>query len=105
VELEGKKQLVMLVTSDKGLCGALNSVLVRPLQMELRNNRENIDVACIGGKGRNGLVTGYKENILMHVLGFGKTPVTFMEVIFFSFLFFSFFSSSFSRWRTLPTLS
>lgn len=47
---EGKKQLVLLVTSDKGLCGALNSTLVRPLQLELRSNAANMTVACLGVK-------------------------------------------------------
>ncbi len=78
--LEGKKQVVALVTSDKGLCGALNSTLVRPLQLELRANAANISVACIGVKGRNGLATSYRDSIWFHVSEFGKNPVTFMEV-------------------------
>lgn len=80
VSLEGKKQVVALVTSDKGLCGSLNSTLVRPLQLELRSNAANISVACIGVKGRNGLATSFRDNIWFHVAEFGKNPVTFMEV-------------------------
>jgi F-type H+-transporting ATPase subunit gamma len=55
--LEGKKQLVLLVTSDKGLCGALNSTLVRPLQLELRKNPGDISVACVGVKVTGGRIT------------------------------------------------
>jgi len=82
VDLEGKKQLVLLVTSDKGLCGSLNSVLVRPLQTELRDNGENMSVACIGVKGRNGLATSFKDSIMLHVSEFGKNPVTYMEAAY-----------------------
>ncbi len=77
--LEGKKQLVLLVTSDKGLCGALNSTLVRPLQLELRKSPGQIGVACVGVKGRNGLATSFRDSIVMHVSEFGKSPVSFME--------------------------
>ncbi len=80
--MEGKKQLVLLVTSDKGLCGALNSTLVRPLQQELRKNAANISVACIGVKGRNGLATSFRESVMLHVSEFGKNPVTFMEAAY-----------------------
>lgn len=80
INLEGKKQTVALVTSDKGLCGSLNSTLVRPLQLELRTNAANISVACIGVKGRNGLATSFRDNIWFHVAEFGKNPVTFAEV-------------------------
>ena len=82
VPVEGKKQLVLLVTSDKGLCGALNSTLVRPLQLELRRNAANVSVACIGVKGRNGLATSFRDSIRMHVSEFGKNPVTFMEAAY-----------------------
>merc|ERR1711991_266087 len=79
---EGKKQLVILVTSDKGLCGSLNSAMVRPLQTELKKNAENMKVAAIGNKGRNGLQTSYKQNMVLHVSDFGKSPVTYMEVAY-----------------------
>jgi len=79
---EGKKQLVLLVTSDKGLCGALNSTLVRPLQHELRKNGADMAVACIGVKGRNGLATSFRNSIMLHVSEFGKNPVTFMEAAY-----------------------
>ena len=82
VDTEGKKQLVLLVTSDKGLCGALNSQLTRPLQRELRANPDMMSVACIGVKGRNGLASSFKASIMLHVSEFGKNPVTFMEAAY-----------------------
>ncbi len=80
--LEGKKQLVLLVTSDKGLCGALNSTLVRPLQLELRKTPGQISVACVGVKGRNGLATSFRDSIMLHVSEFGKNPVSFLEAAY-----------------------
>jgi ATP synthase F1 gamma subunit len=80
MDLAGKKQVIAIITSDKGLCGSLNSTLVRPLQLELRQNAANISVACVGVKGRNGLATSFRDNIWFHVSEFGKNPVTFAEV-------------------------
>jgi hypothetical protein len=88
VPIEGKKQLILLVTSDKGLCGALNSTLVRPLQLALRKNAANMAIACIGVKGRNGL-TSFKDSIMLHVSDFGKNPVSFLETAYVTDLIFN----------------
>jgi len=77
---DGDRAWVVVITSDKGLCGSLNSQLVRPLQLEIREERDAFMVACLGAKGRNGLAAGYKENIWFHVSEFGKAPITFAEV-------------------------
>jgi len=52
-----KRALIVLVTSNKGLCGAFNSNLIRHLQQYIENNykelynNKNLDLYCIGKKG------------------------------------------------------
>lgn len=53
---EVKKQLVILVTSNRGLCGAFNNSLFKHVGAELENHSEmleagNIEFLCVGKKG------------------------------------------------------
>ncbi|MGE4232153.1 MAG: ATP synthase F1 subunit gamma [Bacteriovoracia bacterium] len=53
-ESEVKKILVILVTSDRGLCGAFNSNIIKTAQRFLKTNAskyEKLDFAFIGKKG------------------------------------------------------
>lgn len=79
-----QQQLIILVTSDKGLCGSLNSNLVRPIQAAMKdetfNNRTKI--ASMGTKGKNGFQGGNAKNLVFHAQEFGKTPITFLETSF-----------------------
>jgi len=50
---EGKKEniLLMLVTSNRGLCGAYNAQVIKKTILLLKNQNLNIDVVSIGKKG------------------------------------------------------
>lgn len=54
---EKKKVMVIVLTSDRGLCGALNSSIVRMTQRFIFDNQENfqVSVSTIGKKGLEGL--------------------------------------------------
>jgi F-type H+-transporting ATPase subunit gamma len=53
-----KKVMVIALTSDRGLCGALNSSVIRSVQrfiFDHENDFDQIDVAAMGKKGFEGL--------------------------------------------------
>jgi len=67
---------IIVVTSDKGLCGGLNTNVLRKTlsQMKLWNNEgEQIEVCCIGNKGL-GFMSRIGANITSQVVGLGDTP-------------------------------
>jgi F-type H+-transporting ATPase subunit gamma len=73
-EQDGARELVILVTTDKGLCGPLNTNLLR---LTMEQVGKDADFITIGNKGRQALVRA-KRNI---VADFSvKDPVAFLEV-------------------------
>lgn len=72
-EKEGGKELVLVITTDKGLCGGLNTNLMRAVQLQ---TPENATFVTIGSKGRRTLAR-LKRNLLadFHV----HDPVPFAE--------------------------
>lgn len=57
----GKRTLVLLITSDRGLCGGLNSNLVRKVVEEVKAlPKEDISIVSVGKKGRDMMMSmGY----------------------------------------------
>ena len=51
---EVKREALVLVTSDRGLAGAFNANIIRRAEEEiLKVGQENVDLICIGRKGRD----------------------------------------------------
>ena len=48
---EVKRRAIVLVTSDRGLCGAFNANLVRTVEQRLRERREPTTLILVGRKG------------------------------------------------------
>ncbi|MCB1244067.1 MAG: ATP synthase F1 subunit gamma [Verrucomicrobiales bacterium] len=71
---EGGRTLMLLITSDKGLCGAFNTNLLRKA---LDHVESDTDFVTVGAKGRQTLVR-LKKHLLadFHI----KDPVAFLEV-------------------------
>ena len=70
---DGDRDLVIVITTDKGLCGALNTNLLRQVSEQVDDSAEFVSV---GGKGRQTLAR-MKKNLVadFHV----KDPVSFAE--------------------------
>lgn len=67
---------IIVVTSDKGLCGGLNTNVLRRTLAEMKkwqNEGEEIEVCCIGNKGL-GFMSRIRANIISQVVGLGDTP-------------------------------
>jgi len=71
-----KKLGIILVTTDKGLCGALNTNLLRLVHSKMKEweaQGEQFEVCCIGNKGL-GFMIRLGANIVSQVVGLGDRP-------------------------------
>ena len=62
---EGKRHLLLIITSDKGLCGGFNGAIIRKTAQYLKDNDENENSLIVAGKKGNDI--------------FGNRPVTITE--------------------------
>jgi F-type H+-transporting ATPase subunit gamma len=54
VQRDGERRALLLVTSDKGLCGAFNTNLIREATKYLaKHGTQNVDLFVVGRKGRD----------------------------------------------------
>ncbi len=68
-----QRQLLVLVTADRGLCGAFNTNLIRAAQNYLEEHREReISILCVGRKGRDYFVRRPVKIIGEHINIFGR---------------------------------
>lgn len=49
---QAKRRLAILISSEKGLCGSLNTSLFKQFENEYADHKEELDVYVIGKKGR-----------------------------------------------------
>lgn len=53
-ERTGNRTLIVLMTSDKGLCGGFNANLIRAVQQYIRENtNQTVELVTVGRKGRD----------------------------------------------------
>jgi F-type H+-transporting ATPase subunit gamma len=74
--------LVVVVTSDRGLCGAFNSSVVRGARQFLRTlaaDGKTVKILCVGRKGRDQLRREYGRFILDTFEGIGRRHLAFGE--------------------------
>jgi len=67
---------IVLITSDKGLCGGLNSNVLRLVlgkMKELDSQKINFQATCIGNKGL-GFMQRAGAKVVSHVISLGDTP-------------------------------
>ena len=65
--LDNKIKLILVVTSDRGLCGAFNSSIVRKVKnqiVELESENISTKLICIGKKGAEILKNIYGEKVI-----------------------------------------
>lgn len=73
---KGNKTLVLVIATDKGLCGALNTNLLKKVNAELADEGE-VEFVTIGRKAAQGLARLKKELLADFAV---KDPATFAEV-------------------------
>lgn len=77
-----KKHLIVAVTSDRGLCGAIHTSIVKAIKSMLVDEKhQSLDtkIVCIGDKSKSMLQRVYAKNILFSVNDVGKKNITFLD--------------------------
>lgn len=74
--LENKKTLLVVASSDKGLCGGIHSGLSRATRRLLEKD-PNMDIAIIGEKCKSQLGRSNAKNLVISFAGVGKDVPTF----------------------------
>jgi F-type H+-transporting ATPase subunit gamma len=75
-----QKHLFIAATSDRGLCGAANSAIIKNIRNQLSDGKQDVEgtkVIAIGDKSRAGLARTHPGNILLSVNEIGKRSVVF----------------------------
>lgn len=75
---QSNKELVIAITSDKGLCGSIHSQLAKAVRRHLQQ-APNADVVAIGDKIKAQLLRTHAPNVKFAVNGIGKEAPTFQE--------------------------
>jgi F-type H+-transporting ATPase subunit gamma len=78
-EREGGKRLIVLVTTDRGLAGPLNTNTIRFASREITAHAGDFEVVTVGRKGRDAMRRA-RVPMAAHFAGFGDRP-TFADVL------------------------
>lgn len=79
--IAGGKTMVVAITSDRGLCGGINSGLVRDIKSRIGNtaNRNTYTIFSIGEKGTSALLRPYPD-LVKHSISEVNTPLNYPTV-------------------------
>ncbi|KAK3714657.1 atp3 gamma subunit of the F1 sector of mitochondrial F1F0 ATP synthase [Vermiconidia calcicola] len=79
--LEGqeKKTLLIVCSSDKGLCGGVHSGLTRATRRMLQDNPSAYELVVLGDKSKSQLMRSNPKDIVMHFAGVGRDVPTFAD--------------------------
>src|SRR5512145_440738 len=75
-------QLIVVATSDRGLCGAFNSSIVRGARQRIRqlqNEGKSIKILCVGRKGRDQLRRDFGKLIVDTIDEVGKRKLSYAD--------------------------
>ncbi|MFY7961931.1 MAG: F0F1 ATP synthase subunit gamma [Elsteraceae bacterium] len=77
-----KSHLVIVATSDRGLCGAFNASILREARLLLRqltSENKSIKLMCLGRRGRDGLRREYGQLMIEAPDVMGKRRIAFSD--------------------------
>ncbi|KAG8270575.1 ATP synthase subunit gamma, mitochondrial-like [Homalodisca vitripennis] len=78
-QVSDSTNLIIAVTSDKGLCGPVHTQISKAVKAELAKMPGKAKVICIGDKVRLQLQYTYPENISLVVNEIGRLPPNFLD--------------------------
>jgi hypothetical protein len=82
-DAEGKQKtsLIVAITSDRGLCGGVNSSIVKDVKRLIRENPDSQhSIMLVGDKGRDGITRAHGSSIVVSFKDVFKNPVSFTQV-------------------------
>ncbi len=74
---DGKKDLWIICSSDKGLCGGIHSGMTRRVRKQFAESAGNIELVVIGEKCKAQLGRSNAKNMVLSFAGIGKDVPTF----------------------------
>jgi F-type H+-transporting ATPase subunit gamma len=77
-----KSHLVIVATSDRGLCGAFNASILREARLVLRQltaEKKTVKLMCLGRRGRDGLRREYGQFMIDAPDVMGKRRIAFSD--------------------------
>ena len=69
---EGKRTLLLIITSDKGLCGGFNGSIIRKTAQYLKDNDQNENSLIVAGKKGNDIFSNRPVTIVEDLVGWTK---------------------------------
>ncbi|KAI5365978.1 Putative ATP synthase, F1 complex, gamma subunit [Septoria linicola] len=79
LEAENKKVLLVVCSSDKGLCGGIHSGLSRAVRRLIENEPADYNLVCIGEKSKAQLGRSNPKSMVLSFAGIGKDVPTFAD--------------------------
>ncbi|CCF32248.1 ATP synthase F1, partial [Colletotrichum higginsianum] len=79
LEGEGKKELIIICSSDKGLCGGIHSGLSRTIRRQFAEKETTADLVILGEKCKAQLQRTNAKDIRLNFAGVGKDVPTFAD--------------------------
>ncbi|XP_077295266.1 ATP synthase, gamma subunit [Arctopsyche grandis] len=82
VEPQTPQRLIVAITSDRGLCGAVHTGVSKVIRGDFAASADavaNTKVVCVGDKSRNILQRLYGKNIMLVANEVGRLPPTFLD--------------------------
>ena len=78
---QGNKTLMVAITSDRGLCGGINSSVVREIKYQIKHatNRNNYQIFCIGEKGTSAFIRPFPD-LLKDSISAVSVPLNFSTI-------------------------
>lgn len=76
---DGKKDLYIICSSDKGLCGGIHSGLSRFMRRKISESSNPIDLVILGEKCKAQLSRSNGKNLALSFAGIGKDVPTFAD--------------------------
>jgi len=75
------EHLMVLMTSDRGLCGAVHSNIARMVKLDMKDKPAELKVKmiCVGDKSKAMMQRFYPQNILLSINEIGRRPPTFSD--------------------------
>lgn len=81
VDEKAENQLIVAITSDRGLCGGIHSGICRHLRAHLLEQPDSVNtkLVLVGDRTRGIMARTHKDDILVSAASIGKVPPSFAE--------------------------
>ena len=79
-----EKHLLVVITSDRGLCGGFNGSIARMARLKIRellDKDKDVKIICVGRKGRDVLKREFAPHILHTFEGLGRKRLSFADAL------------------------